>query len=400
MIRNDRAHVYIAAATHPGMRGKNNEDRFSVSAYRLAPDDPTPAVFAIISDGIGGHRAGEVAAEMAVEKISHDVAQSDAGRPVDILRQAISRASREIREQAQRNSGQKGMGATCVCAWIIADRLYAAAVGDSRLYLMRGDRIIQLTTDHTWVQEAIEFGALTPEQARIHPNAHVIRRHLGSQNPVVPDFRLKLAPDQSAEQAEANQGLRLLPGDRLLMCSDGLTDLVDDDEILAAFKTQERSEALNSLIDLANQRGGHDNITIITLEIPVGRPETRRLIVRDQLPALPRRRWPYALTCLLAAITLLVVTALVAGAFFAMGYLRRPTVVPTATRQATPTRLLSPSAGVTLTPSSTPPAPLISPPVQLTSAAPTAPVETLPLVTLPPPFTPQLTDIPINPPRP
>ncbi len=402
MIRQERAHLYIAAATHAGMRGKNNEDRFSVSAYRLGVDDVTPAVFAIVCDGIGGHRAGEVAAEIAVEKISNLIAQSDGTQPVSALRDAIGQASQSIREQAQRNTAQKGMGATCVCVLVIGNRLFAASVGDSRLYLLRGDTIRQLTIDHTWVQEAVEYGALTPEQARKHPNAHVIRRHLGSQTPVVPDFRLKLVPGETSEQSEANQGLSLIPGDRLLMCTDGLTDLVDDNEIQGAMTALERTAALEQLINLANQRGGHDNITIVTLEAPVGRPETRRLIVKDMLPVIPRKPWPLALTCLAAATILAVIAALVVGGIFAVSYLRRPTPTPTVSPTITMTRpAFAPPPKATITPSPSPlPSPtssptIPSPTIRLRDTSTQIPVITPLVVSSPSP-----TLIQITPPRP
>jgi len=268
MIPVTEAHLYVAASTHPGMKGKNNEDRYAVSAHHLGQEDRTPSLFAVICDGIGGHRAGEVAAEMAVETICQTVAESDGRQPLETLTQAYSNANHVIREQATNDLAQRGMGATCVCVWVIGFRLFTASLGDSRLYFVRGDTIRQITTDHTWIQEAIDFGALTPEQAIGHPNAHVIRRYLGAQNPMAPDFRLRLQPEEIDEQAEANQGMRLLPGDRLLLCSDGLTDLVTKEEMLNALHSRERKAALDYLIGLANSRGGHDNITVITLEVP------------------------------------------------------------------------------------------------------------------------------------
>ena len=226
MIPADRAHLYVAASTHPGMKGKNNEDQYAVSAYLLSEADPTPSLLAIVSDGIGGHRAGEVASQIAVETISRTVAKSDGSNPTATLEDAITLASQAIVEQAELHPEKRGMGATCVCAWVIGNRLYSASVGDSRLYLLRGNSITQLTTDHTWIQEAIEYGALTPEQARRHPNVHVIRRYLGSQPPPEVDFRLRVNPAETDSQAQANQGFPLIPGDFLLLCSDGLTDLV------------------------------------------------------------------------------------------------------------------------------------------------------------------------------
>jgi protein phosphatase len=250
------------------MRGKNNEDRYGVSAYSIGEEDRTPSVFAIIADGIGGHRAGETAAEMAVNLISKSVAESVASDPPAVLAEAVSNASQAILEESLSDPSKKGMGATCIGAWVIGDRLYTVAVGDSRLYLIRSGSILRMNIDHTWIQEAIESGALTPEQAKGHPNAHVIRRYLGSPQPVVPDFRIRLNPAESDDEAETNQGLRLLPDDILLLCSDGLHDLVDDHEILQVISSQKMEKALETLVNTANERGGHDNITIVALQVP------------------------------------------------------------------------------------------------------------------------------------
>src|SRR5450756_2343537 len=190
MIRSEHAHLQVAALSHPGMTGKNNEDRYAVSAYRLGPDNAAPSLLAVLCDGIGGHRAGEVAAEIAVNTISQVVAESDASQPIQILQNAVQAASQRIYKQAQSNGERRGMGSTCACAWVIGSRLYTVSVGDSRIYLQRGDAIYQLTTDHTLVQELLERGQITPEQMRGHPNAHVIRRHLGSAVPPEGDFRL------------------------------------------------------------------------------------------------------------------------------------------------------------------------------------------------------------------
>jgi len=155
MIRTKRAHLKIAALTHPGMAGKNNEDRYAASAFRLSRSDPTPSVLAVLCDGIGGHQAGEVAAEIAVEAISQRVADSDGSQPVQTLQDAIVQASEQVHDFAASQGHLQGMGATCACAWVIGDRLYTGAVGDSRIYLKRGKNLHQLTTDHTWIQEAL-----------------------------------------------------------------------------------------------------------------------------------------------------------------------------------------------------------------------------------------------------
>lgn len=266
MILTEENHLEAAAQSHAGMSGKNNEDRYGLFSYRLSAADDTPALLAVVADGIGGHRAGEIAADLAVETISKVVGESNAREPVKTLSDAIIQAGELIRDQAEGEMSQKGMGATCACVWLIGEKMYTATVGDSRIYLIRDQQIQQLSTDHTWVQEALDHGALTPEQARNHPNVHVIRRYLGSPQPVVPDVRLRLKPEDDDTQAERNQGARLRPMDRLLLCSDGLTDLVKDSEILAALQTNPLEAAVQYLINLANHRGGHDNITIIALD--------------------------------------------------------------------------------------------------------------------------------------
>jgi PPM family protein phosphatase len=317
MIPAESPHLLVTATTHPGMSGKNNEDRYTVSAFRLSEAPNSPVLLAIVADGIGGHRAGEVASDIAVDKINHSIAEADMSQPVQALRQAIIQASQEILAQAEADPTRGGMGSTCVCALIIEDRLYTATVGDSRLYLIRDGEIRQLSTDHTWVQEAIDAGLLEPDQARTHPNAHVIRRHLGSQITVEPDTRLRLQPGETSEQAEANQGMKLLPGDQLLLCSDGLTDLVLDDEIRAAVRNKDQEKVNIALTDLANHRGGHDNITIVLLRIPeeAGRTGPAQSLAPTVRVARARRSW-FALGAGAALVGLLVIAAIF-GSFYA-----------------------------------------------------------------------------------
>jgi serine/threonine protein phosphatase PrpC len=364
MIPASRAHLNIAATSHAGMSGKNNEDRYAVSAYHLDNGVPTPAVLAVVADGIGGHRAGEVAAEMAVEIISRVVAASDASRPLQTLQEAIIQASKVISDEAEANPEQKGMGSTCACAWIIGAQLYTASVGDSRIYLIRDNTIRQLSTDHTWVQEAIDQGLLQPEQAHNHPNAHVIRRYLGSRNGVIPDLRLKLYAGENEKLSISNQGTNLHPRDILFLCSDGLTDLVDDGEILAAVQTRRIEAALEELIDMANQRGGHDNITLVALSIPSVEQPTIPVVVRKQ-----RSR-----TLVAAAVLALMVVlaALAAGLSWLVARWNDPqvTVSPPAIEQAT----LFPAPVRTENPPETP-----LPAVQSTKPVATPQPETTPL---------------------
>ena len=273
MIRTQRAHLHVAALSHAGMSGKNNEDRFAVLSHHLSADDPTPSLFAVLSDGIGGHRAGEVAAELAVDHISHVVSESNGHDPLRIMEEAIHSASEAIAHHSASDDERHGMGATCACAWVIGEKLHIAFVGDSRIYLVRDNQIHQLTTDHTWVQEAIEKKILQPEDARDHPNVHVIRRYLGSLKLPEVDFRLKLSETDNAVQAQKNQGMALQPDDIVLLCSDGLTDMVWADEIQKILVEAESPKvAVQQLVAQANERGGHDNITVIVMTVPKPRP--------------------------------------------------------------------------------------------------------------------------------
>ncbi|MCC7188827.1 MAG: serine/threonine-protein phosphatase [Anaerolineales bacterium] len=269
MKRTARAHLNVEAQTHAGMTGKNNEDRYAVASFVLAGSERTPSLFAVLADGIGGHRAGEVAAELAVNHIVDVVAKSDGHQVRRTLEDAVADASNAIAAHSASNDNLKGMGSTCATVWIVGDRLYTASVGDSRIYLLRGGKIQQLSVDHTWIQEALEKNIITPETAREHPNVHVIRRYLGSAVPPEADFRLKLSKEDNDEQAEAHQGVRLQPNDVVLLCSDGLTDLVWNDEILETVNSKPNlKEGAGALIALANSRGGHDNITVVLVSIP------------------------------------------------------------------------------------------------------------------------------------
>ena len=284
MNRSQRSHLNVAALSHAGMSGKNNEDRYSVSSF--LGQNEMPVLFAIVADGIGGHRAGEVAAELAVNYVIEKVSGSNGNKPLEIMESAIHTASQAIASRSASKTEQRGMGSTCACVWIEGDRLYTTYVGDSRIYLIRDGKIQRLTVDHTWVQEAIEKGIILPEQARDHPNVHVIRRHLGSVELPQVDFRLRLSDDDNNEKAQKNQGTILQANDILLICTDGLTDLVWDDEILRVVTTRTSlKSAAEDLVAQANERGGHDNITVILLGVPSERfvPPQKKKGIFEQL---------------------------------------------------------------------------------------------------------------------
>jgi PPM family protein phosphatase len=343
MIKIDKAHLEISAASHPGVTGKKNEDRYGVAPFLTGPKGQTPAVLAVLCDGIGGHRAGEVAAQMGVSIITETVAASDASQPVKTLEGAIRRANHAIYEASLSDQGRKGMGATCACAWVIGDRLYTANLGDSRIYLLREGHILQLSTDHTWIQEAFDAGIIDEAQGETHPNAHVIRRYLGSPTPPHPDFRLWFFEGEGDAEALNNQGLPLTPGDIVLVCSDGLTDLVSDEEIRLMIKAKPLNEVPKALINLANTRGGHDNITVVTLSVPV------RSVRGIRKP----RQWRWLVGCLAVLALLLVLV----GAVYFGGRWQAGRAVPTVTASPTitqpPPTQIPIEVQLTLTPSAT-----------------------------------------------
>lgn len=356
MIRTEHAHLTTAAATHPGMTGKINEDRYAVSAFQAGDE---PVLLAVLCDGIGGHQAGEVAAELAVEIISEVVADSDGTDPLKILDEAIVESSERIRELAESSPSYHGMGATCALAWVQGKRLYTGTVGDSRIYLLRGGVLRQLSTDHTWIQEALEGGFIRPDQVKGHPNSHVIRRYLGSPNPPRLDHRLRLNGSENDKNALANQGLLLQPKDRLLLCSDGLTDLVEREEIEDILRRQPLQSAADALVQLANARGGHDNITLVVAEVPP--PPPRKLSFK-----------PLVLGCMVLVLVSALIAVAILGALWWQQRSGAPSPTPALWEQsltpppgapglatAAPTASLQP--GATLTPSLTPillPAPL------------------------------------------
>jgi len=269
VIPSKHPHLDSSSITDPGKKGRLNEDSFEITAFTLNEDDDTPVLLAIIADGIGGHKAGEIASKIAVSTIISSVAESDGTDPLWILKSALLEANHSITSEGANDDSKKGMGSTVACALVIDFALYIATLGDSRLYLIRDNVIQQLNIDHTWVQEALEVGVINSEEARSHPRRHLIRSYLGSSDPIHPDLRLYMDPEENQEQAKANQGLPLVPGDQILICTDGLTDLVADEEILEILVGEDsKDEQLQKLVDLANLRGGHDNITAVVLQVP------------------------------------------------------------------------------------------------------------------------------------
>jgi serine/threonine protein phosphatase PrpC len=254
-----------AADSNMGRVRTNNEDRYAVVQLEC---NGQPSVLAMVADGVGGHAAGEVASQTVVDDIVAQLRADPCANPVKILPQAAVHAGRTVFARAKGDPALRGMATTLAAVWVIGRRLYSVTVGDSRIYMRRGGKIFQASIDHTWVQEAVEHGLLTPEQARIHPNAHVLRRHLGGEQDAKPDQRLRLEEDGDDPGSAEHQGMTLEDGDALVLCSDGLSDLVEAEEIGHALHHGRLEKSVRELIDLARQRGGHDNITVVALRFP------------------------------------------------------------------------------------------------------------------------------------
>ena len=209
-----------------------------------------PNLFAV-ADGMGGHNAGDYASSHAVRILVDEIREDTDYNPVKVIRHAIETANTEIIEQAQKDEKLRGMGTTMVVATIVGQYAYVANVGDSRLYVV-DKQLRQITRDHSLVQEMVRMGEITAEEARNHPDKNIITRALGAERTVDIDFfDLKLEPDST-----------------ILMCSDGLSNMVEDNKLeeIILDQTEELPKKGEKLLKEANQNGGKDNIAVILVE--------------------------------------------------------------------------------------------------------------------------------------
>jgi serine/threonine protein phosphatase PrpC len=258
-----------AKLTDVGRKRPHNEDYVE---YYVPPDPQQRALKGatyLVADGMGGHQAGEVASQGAVELvIGQYYSDPDPDVGASIVR-AIRAANKQIHSQAQADPSKSGMGTTLVAAVVLGRKVYVANVGDSRAYLINRTGITQITEDHSWVEEQVRAGLLTPEQARRHPQRNLVTRALGSK------------PSVEVDLFEGE----ITAGDTLLLCSDGLTGRVGDQEIAATVRENLPAEAARLLVDQANERGGNDNITVLivraqeehlTMPMAAGKAPARR----------------------------------------------------------------------------------------------------------------------------
>ncbi len=262
MIPTEKTEFTIFAATHAGKSGETNEDRYRLETFLLDEESGKESVFAILADGIGAHRAGEVAAEIAVETISNTVARSDGSQPTGILESAIIQASQAIRFRSESRSEWEGMGSTCLCVWVQGSQLFSASVGNSRLYLLRNHQIHQLN-----VLRRLPGKVNPPARSKKRgPKEDALGGYLGSKSPVEVDFRL--ADPANKRVSPRNQGLQLQPNDKLLICSDGLGDTLTPQEILEFFGKKDSKGVVDELVNFALMKGTDQNVTAVILGVP------------------------------------------------------------------------------------------------------------------------------------
>jgi PPM family protein phosphatase len=235
--------------SHPGKIRSNNEDTVAFALPQGSTEGEYQGdALLVVADGMGGHAAGEVASRIAAD-VLYRCFFAAAGRPVhEVLAECFAQANAEIFAAGQQNPEYAGMGTTCTAIAVRNNRAWLGHVGDSRAYLLRNDDFHQISEDHTLVAELVRRGSLTREEAAASPERNVILKAMGTAATVAP----KIWDD----------GMPLRPDDRLLLCSDGLSDLVTDTVMQSMLATHSPLEACQALIDAALEAGGHDNVSV------------------------------------------------------------------------------------------------------------------------------------------
>jgi serine/threonine protein phosphatase PrpC len=238
----------VASLSHIGQVRQRNEDAMGY----FEPAEPQvfdgKGSLFIVADGMGGHRGGEIASQLAVDTILDAYYASGESDPAKALDLAFKKANEAIIEKSQNDVSLYGMGTTCTALVVRKGEGFFAHVGDSRAYLFRGEELKQLTEDHSLVGEMVRSGILTDEEARTHPRRNVITRSIGTHEELAVEF--------------SKVPLPLVDGDVFVLCSDGLTSLVGQGELKAVLASNPPRAACEALVDLANEHGGKDNVTV------------------------------------------------------------------------------------------------------------------------------------------
>jgi protein phosphatase len=291
-----------------GRQREKNED--SHAEYPL----PDGSVLLIVADGMGGHGHGDVASQIAIRVIGEVFQGTTSTDPRERLHQGFITANQQIIAEAERIGGA-GMGTTCVAVYVTGDQAWVAHIGDSRIYHVREGQVVWRTTDHTRVQKMVEMGLLAAAAAKDHPDANVVTRALGYA---------QLADGTVIEPELRMEPLQLVPGDSLVLCSDGLYDDIDDHEISGALPGHTPEQAAIMLVATANNRGGHDNITCTVLTFgsevasynAANRPTTIQTAVESPLR---RKKGKKRTGTILALVLVALVLAAAAVVFLVTG---------------------------------------------------------------------------------
>lgn len=278
--RKTRNVIQHAVLSHIGASPRRVllEDR--CQAETLSTAGGLEMTLGVVADGIGGENAGERAAEVTVNAIIDQCQRSSNQDVPQILEEALKSANERVFADARRSLRKRNMGSTAAVAAIVEDRLYVANVGDSRVYLIRGRKVLQLTVDHTWEYETLRSGKLTPEEIARHPRKDEIVRSVGYDAEVDVDLGVWIKGGQESEsEAYSAQGMQLQPGDRVIICSDGLTKTrhdypsahyIEDRELVSLTKGRSPEQAAELLVKRALEREADDNVSVVILKIPGG----------------------------------------------------------------------------------------------------------------------------------
>lgn len=248
----------VCLRTDVGCHRELNEDCGQIVH---SADPASKRILVAVADGMGGHQAGEVASRRMIEVVSRAFHEASDGDLHASLKRAFEQANREIYAQSRDSEGMQGMGTTCTALALDDACAYAAHVGDSRAYLIRNGEIYLMTEDHSAVMQLVKQGALTLEEARHHADKNVIIRAIGSR----PEVEVSIWPEP----------LPVRVADRFLLCSDGLYDRIEDNEIRDIALSCNAAEACDTLIQLAKTRGGFDNITVAIMRLEAPDAESR-----------------------------------------------------------------------------------------------------------------------------
>jgi serine/threonine protein phosphatase PrpC len=251
--KTPRPDIVSASLSDVGRQRANNEDSFLYWEPDSDQDFLRKGRLAIVADGMGGYEGGQEASRLAVETVRSVYDNAFSGDPQVTLTAAFEAAHQNIQRFAQEHPQFYGMGTTCTALAIIGHQLHFAHVGDSRLYLIRAQSITRLTRDHSYVGRLVESGIVRSEDAESHPQRHILTAALGSGRDVAPHI-----PDQPVPLEER---------DSLLLCSDGLWGLVGDADLARVTQSNPPAEACQQLVNLALERGGPDNITVLILRV-------------------------------------------------------------------------------------------------------------------------------------